>query len=156
MSRRIDHGIIERELENHLEGSASRAFYEHLGACPDCTSAIAALDDISLRVRGLRAETYDVPSVSPGFYSRVAARIVDTQRQGLLGRLFSPGEAFFRRVAFTSLLLLAGLGAFLASQPAADNDRDAAAIIAQHDPTSNHVESADRGRLLVTLTSYPQ
>jgi len=156
MSRRMDHGIIEEELESHLEGKASRAFYEHLSACAECAATVASFDDVSLAVRSMKAETFDVPEVPLGFYNRVAAGIIENRRADRWGSIFSPGEAFFRRIAFASLLLLAGLGAILATHPSDDSGRDAAAIIAQHDPTSAHGESADRDRLLVTLTSYDQ
>ena len=58
------------------------------------------------------------------------------------------------------LLLLAGLGRFLVSRessfidPVNGGGRDAAAIMAQHDPTVAHSESSDRDRMLVTLATY--
>ena len=156
MSRRIDHGVIAEELENHLEGKASRAFYEHLASCSECAATVASFDDVSLSVRALKAEAFEVSEVPLGFYNRVTSRIVDTRRKDSWGSLFSPGEAFFRRIAFASLLFLAGLGTVLATHSSVEPGRDAASIIAQHDPTSAHGESADRDRLLVTLTSYSQ
>jgi hypothetical protein len=79
---------------------------------------------------------------------------VDHQNTGHWG-LLAPGAAFFRRVAFASLLLLAGLGSYLVMRegdvfPAAD----AVTIIAQHDSTADHAASADRDVLLVALASY--
>lgn len=156
MSRRMNHGIVSEELEDHLDGKASRAFYDHVGACPECAAMVASFDDVSHAVRGLKASAFEVPEVPFGFYNRVTTGIVETGRKDRWGNLFSPGEAFFRKIAFASLLVLAGLGAVLATHTPADPGRDAVSIIAQHDPTSPHGESTDRDRLLVTLTSYDQ
>jgi hypothetical protein len=149
------HDIVVKELERHLSGDASQAFYDHLDQCPDCMAGVAAMTDISVCLRELRPAGGAVPEPPLGFYNRVAGRIVDEQRKEAWG-LFSPGAAFFRRVAFASLLVLAGLGSFLITRDVPDGGTDAAAIIAQHDPTAAHSESADRDRLLVTLASYRQ
>ncbi len=69
------------------------------------------------------------------------------------GGLFAPGAVFFRRIAFASLLLLAGLGSFLVSRESSFSGADAAALMAQHDPVADHSD-ADRDRLLVTLADY--
>jgi hypothetical protein len=81
--------------------------------------------------------------------------MIDDQRKEAWG-LFSPGAAFFRRVAFASLLLLAGLGSFLVTRESSAGGADAATIMAQHDLNSAHSESSDRDRILVTLASYRQ
>jgi len=146
------HDIVVEELERHLSGDASQAFYDHLDACPDCTAAVAAMNEISTCLRELKSAG-EVPEPSLGFYNRVAYRIIDDQRKEAWG-FFSPGAAFFRRVAFASLLVLAGLGTFLVTRDETETGTDAAAIIAQHDPTAAHSETADRDRLLVTLTNY--
>jgi len=148
------HDIVVEELERHLSGDASQAFYDHLDACADCTAAVAALSEISVCLRELKADEV-VPEPPLGFYNRVANRIVEDQRKEAWG-LFSPGAAFFRRIAFASLLILAGLGSILVTRDAPEAGSDAAAIIAAHDPTAAHSESADRDRLLVTLADYRQ
>ena len=108
------HDIVVEELERHLSGDASQAFYDHLDACADCTAAVVAMSEISVCLRELKADEA-VPEPSLGFYNRVANRIVEDQRKEAWG-LFSPGAAFFRRVAFASLLILAGLGSFLVTR----------------------------------------
>jgi len=65
-----------------------------------------------------------------------------------------PRCRFFRRVAFASLLLLAGLGSFLVTRESSFSGADAASIMAQHDPVADHSESSDRDRMLVTLATY--
>ena len=91
------HDIVVEELERHLSGDASQAFYDHLDACADCTAAVVAMSEISVCLRELKVDEA-VPEPSLGFYNRVANRIVEDQRKEAWG-LFSPGAAFFRRVA---------------------------------------------------------
>lgn len=152
------HDIVVDELERHLSGNASRAFYDHLDACDFCRHEVSQMDDLSNLLRELRSadpenEFEKAPQPSLGFYNRVTWHIVDNQRKEAWG-LFSPGAVFFRRVAFASLLLLAGLGSFLVSREASFSGTDAASIMAQHDPAAAHSESSDRDRMLVTLATY--
>ena len=149
------HDIVVDELERHLSGNASRAFYDHLDLCEPCRTEVGRMDELSALLRELRpAEAADsAPEPSPYFYNRVTWKIVENQPRGVWG-LFSPGTAFFRRIAFASLLLLAGLGSFLVSREASFSGADAAAIMAQHDPAISHTESSDRDRMLVTLATY--
>jgi hypothetical protein len=154
------HDIVVDELETHLSGGgvykkASRAFYAHLDACADCRAEVAGMDELSSLLRELRWSPENAPEVEPslGFYNRVRYRIVDKQQKEAWG-LFSPGAAFFRRVAFASLLLLAGLGSFLVTRESSFSGTDAASIMAQHDPVAAHSEDSDRDRMLVTLATY--
>jgi hypothetical protein len=160
------HDIVVDELEMHLSGggvykNASRAFYAHLDVCADCRAAVAGMDDLSMLLRELRFDPENapengreaLPQPSLGFYNRVRYRIVEDQQKGAWG-LFSPGAAFFRRVAFASLLILAGLGSFLVTRESSFGGADAASIMAQHDPVADHSESSDRDRMLVTLATY--
>jgi hypothetical protein len=154
------HDIVVDELETHLNGGASRAFYAHLDACADCRAEVAGMDELSLLLRELRSSPEPgrenaAAGMEPplGFYNRVRYRIVEKQQKEAWG-LFSPGAAFFRRVAFASLLLLAGLGSFLVTRESSFSGTDAASIMAQHDPVADHSESSDRDRMLVTLATY--
>jgi hypothetical protein len=161
MHHGVMHKIVVDELERHLSGSASRAFYDHLDLCEPCRTEIARMDELSALLRELRPEAGEAgfgikdlaPQPSPYFYNRLTWNIVENQQRQAWG-LFSPGTAFFRRVAFASLLLLAGLGSFLVSREASFSGTDAAAIMAQHDPVLSHSESSDRDRMLVTLATY--
>lgn len=151
------HDIVIDELETHLGGGgltrrASRAFYAHLDACPECRAEVAEMDELTQLLRAMRPAENAAPEPSLGFYNRVRFRIMDNQRREAWG-LFSPGAAFFRRVAFASLLLLAGLGSYLVSRESSFSGADAATIMAQHDPVADH-SAADRDRLLVTLANY--
>jgi hypothetical protein len=164
------HDIVVDELESHLAGgsgsrNASRAFYAHLDVCADCRAEVAAMDQLSMLLQELRldpdtsaenanAEVLDYAPQPPlGFYSSVRYRILEKQQKEAWG-LFSPGAAFFRRVAFASLLLLAGLGSFLVTRESSFSGTDAASIMAQHDPVAAHSEASDRDRMLVTLATF--
>jgi anti-sigma factor RsiW len=157
------HDIVIDELERHLSGggvykSASRAFYAHLDACADCRAEVAQMDDLSTMLRELRfdpdsSSTESAAQPSLGFYNRVRGQIVEKQQKEAWG-LFSPGAVFFRRVAFASLLLLAGLGSFLVTRESGFGGTDAATIMAQHDPVADHSEASDRDRMLVTLATW--
>jgi anti-sigma factor RsiW len=154
------HDIVVDELERHLSGNASRAFHDHLDQCPGCRAEVAAMTEISELVQDLRVAPEAAAQPSLGFYNRVANRIVEDQRREAWG-LFSPGAAFFRRVAFASLLLLAGLGSFLvtretsytASRPVVSSDSGPAVAI-EHDLSDDHAPSADRDRMFVTLATF--
>jgi hypothetical protein len=155
------HDIVTDELERHFSGNASRTFYAHLDVCADCRTEVARMDDVSMLVRELRFDPEDdaesgreaVARPSPGFYNRVCLRIIEKQQKEAWG-LLSPGAAFFRRIVFASLLLLAGLGSFLVTRESSFSGTDAASIMAAHDPVAAHSESSDRDRMLVTLATY--
>jgi hypothetical protein len=163
------HDIVVDELERHLSGggvykNASRAFYAHLDVCAGCQAEVAQMEALSRLLRELRwdaesatenASAQALPQPSLGFYNRVRYRIVEKQRKEAWG-LFSPEAAFFRRIAFASLLLLAGLGSFLVTRESSFGGMDAAAIMAQHDPAADHSEASDRDRMLVTLATWHQ
>lgn len=107
---------------------------------------------------GIETEAGLAPDPRLGFYNRVAGTIIENQRKEAWG-LFSPGAVFFRRVAFASLLLLAGLGSYLVSHESSFTGdvaagRDAAAIMAAHDTGLAHSASSDRDRMLVALATY--
>ena len=148
------HDVVVDEMERYLDGNASRAFHDHLAVCSECRAEVAQMEDLSTLFRELRTpEASAAPSPSLGFYNRVTYRIVEHQQKEAWG-LFSPGAAFFRRIAFASLLLLAGLGSFLVTRESSFGGTDAASIMAQHDPVAAHTESSDRDRMLVTLATY--
>ncbi len=150
------HDVVLQELEDHLAGNASPAFHAHLAECGDCRTEVESFARISGLMAELRSAPETAPTPSPFFYTRVAATIVESQNTNHWG-LLAPGAAFFRRVAFASLLLLAGLGSYLAMREGQIVDyagTDAATIMAQHDVTAMHAESSDRDMMLVALASY--
>lgn len=150
------HDIVADEFERHLNGDASLPSREHLNSCSVCKAELDELARISHAIRELSGVASAPPQPSGAFYAKVAARIVEDQRERAWGFL-SPGAIFFRRIAFASLLLLAGLGGFLVVRESSplDPGSDAAGIIAAHDSAA-HPESADRDRLLLTLATYSE
>jgi len=149
------HGIVQEELERHLAGKASPAFYTHLSACAACRQEVAEMEDLSAVLRDFTPALEEAPQPSLGFYNRVAGTIRDQQRSPL-ANLLSPGSLFFRRIALASLLLLTGLGGLLINSEASEDGADATAIIAQYDSATSHAGAAEPDRLLVTLAAYHQ
>lgn len=148
------HKILVDQLENYLAGDGSPEFHDHLAVCAECRDEIASMQDLSQVVASAFQAEPEIPVIIPAnFYQNLSLQIVDQQRSRAWG-LFSPGIFFFRRVAFASLLLLAGLGSYLVTRETQQGGADAATIMAQHDVSETHPESADRNRLLVTLASY--
>jgi hypothetical protein len=114
------------------------------------------MEDVSLLLREFRAEPNSAPAPSFFFYNRVAGRIIEHERSEAWG-LFSPGVVFFRRVAFVSVLLLAGLAGYLiTSQSSSAGGTDAATIMGQHDPSVDHENGSDRDHMLATLATYTE
>jgi len=147
------HDSVLNELERHFSGDAPQSFYDHLDVCPECRAEVSSMDEVAFVLRDLKPMAGTTPEPALGFYNRVVGDIVDRQQKEAWG-LFSPGAAFFRRIAFASLLILASLGSFLVTRESSEGGTDAAAIMAQHDATVVHSEGADRDRILVTLASY--
>lgn len=146
------HDVFVNEFEKHLAGNASPAFHAHLASCVECRQEAESIARVSDLFAELRPPSENVAEPSPFFYTRVVAGIGHESNTGW--SLLSPGAAFFRRVAFASLLVLAGLGSFLVVREGNSSGADAAAIMAQHDVTTAHAESSDRDLMLVTLASY--
>jgi len=151
------HDIVIDELERHLSGRASWAFYSHLDGCPACRTQVAEMEEVSQLLREFRLEDERAPEPSSFFfYNRVANRIIEHERTQAWG-LFSPGIVFFRRVAFVTMLLLAGLGGYLlTSQPLTPDGTAAATIMGQHDPSVSHPNGSDRDHMLVALATYSE
>jgi anti-sigma factor RsiW len=150
------HDVVVNELEDHLAGTASPEFHAHLAACPACRTEVGSMTEISQLLAELKTDPEMAAAPSPYFYTRVAANIVEHQNTDHWG-LLAPGAAFFRRVAFASLVVLACLGSYLVMREgdtSIDRGTDAAAVIAQHDSTADHAASSDRNLMLVTLASY--
>jgi len=152
-NRRNMHDIVRNELERHFSGDAPQSFYDHLSGCQACRAEVSSMDEVAFVLRDLKPAAGAAPEPALGFYNRVVGDIVDRQQKEAWG-LFSPGAAFFRRIAFASLLVLASLGSFLVTRESSEGGADAAAIMAQHDSSDVHSEGADRDRILVTLASY--
>jgi hypothetical protein len=149
------HDVVVNELEEHLAGNASPAFHGHLDSCQTCRAEVESIAGVSGLFAELRSDPETAPETMPFFYTRVAAGIVEHQNTGHWG-LLAPGAAFFRRVAFASLVVLASLGSYLVMREGdiTPSGTDAATIMAQHDVTADHAASSDRDLMLVTLASY--
>ena len=125
------HGIVIDEFESHLNGRASESFYRHLEACADCRLEVESISSLSQSFAVFRPEGDLAPLPSELFFSKVSNRINEQQKRSIWN-LFSMSELVVRRVAFASLMLLAGLGSYLVTQETSYTGVDAAAIMAQH------------------------
>jgi predicted anti-sigma-YlaC factor YlaD len=151
------HDVVVNELEEYLADMASPEFHAHLAGCQDCRAEVESVASVSSMIAELRFDPETQVAPSPFFYTRVAAGIVEREKTNHWG-LLAPGAAFFRRVAFASLVVLACLGSYLVMHEgdiaAGKSGTDAATILAQHDVTADHAVSADRDLMLVTMASY--
>ena len=150
------HDVVVNELEEHFAGTASPAFHAHLATCPPCRAEVESMAQVSQLLAELKSDSETAAVPSPFFYTRVAASIVEHQNTDHWG-LLAPGAAFFRRVAFASLVVLACLGSYLVmheGDTSRNSGTDAAAVIAEHDVTADHAASSDRNLMLVTFASY--
>ncbi|MGH9657486.1 MAG: anti-sigma factor family protein [Bryobacteraceae bacterium] len=147
------HQVIENRFEQFLDGTLDhpgRAEFEaHLAACPACREVVASMREMSGLFQSLRSP--DAPAPDPGFYARLNRHIEQRQSSSIWSVLLEP--AFTRRLAFTSLLVLAMLGSVLMS-----NETDYAS-----GPTPEMILAVDREtpefpreRMLMTLVSYLQ
>ena len=147
------HEVVIEEFDRHLAGEASPAFYRHLECCEACRTEVAEPEMLSGLFEEMKPPVEAAFQPPPGFYNRLEYRIID-QRKGFAWGLFAASEVFFRRIAFASLFLLAGLGTMLVMRESSEFREDATAIMAQHDHSPAEPESADRDRLLMALASY--
>jgi hypothetical protein len=148
------HEVVRDELEHHLTGKASPAFYTHVKGCATCREELAEMEDLARILRGLSPAPDEIPIPGSGFYARVANTINEQQPKSAWANLFSPGYLFFRRVAFASVLVLTLLGTVLITTEGAGEGADATSIMAQYDSTTSHAPAAERDSLLVTLAAY--
>jgi hypothetical protein len=148
------HEVVRDELEQHLTGKASPAFYSHVKTCDTCREELAEMEDLARILRDFSPAVGDVPEPSPGFYARVASTINEQQPKSTLADLFSPGYLFFRRVAFASVLALALLATVLVTNEVSEEGADATEIMAQYDSGTSHAPAAEPDNLLVTLAAY--
>lgn len=155
------HRIIIEELESHLAGRDSVPLREHLSQCGDCRREVLEMDEVSGLLRTLRSPEGAGEPFTPagGFYAGVATRVMAKQQSSAWG-MFAPGAQFFRRVAFASLLLLAGLGSWLITNEPEFSVNDATAIIARHAATGSIDGAADaagsRDQILLTLVNWSE
>ncbi len=153
------HKIVIQDLEKYLEGRTTPAVREHLATCAGCRQEAEALAGVSGALHGLRLAEHEVIEARAGFYGRVAMGIVEQERAGNWG-MFGPGVAFFRKVAFASLLTLAALGGYLLTNQPEFSVNDAVAIMAHNSADAGETNTATpathRDRILLTLADWSE
>lgn len=150
------HDVIERGVEDYLAGSANREFEAHLAQCARCREEVAGVERVSGLLGVLRAE--DAPAPPLGFASRVMGAVAE-QKRGSFWSAFAVDPRFTRKIAFASLLSLAILGSYLASQ-GSDNmalaDQTPEAVMASHDVSLPSDNPEQMGGMFYTLATYHQ
>jgi hypothetical protein len=149
------HDLITRGLEDYLSGSAGREFDSHLAQCADCREEVEGIRRVTGLLSALRSEEVFVPSI--GFSARLV-RSVRQEEGRSFWRVFSVDPGFARKLVFGSLLSLAILGSYLATQPEdtmAQADHTPEAVLSSHDPSTLSQQQHTDG-MLMTLADYHQ
>jgi len=150
------HAAVMESLEEYLSGALEAADRQrieaHLNKCEMCREEIAAIEDVSLLLEGLRSGETIEPA--PGFYARVKERVGERRPALSLGDLFALNLVIGRRLAFACLLTLAVLGSYLVLRETGySSDLSPEAIMAQQDSPAFQ-SATGRDAMLVTLTAY--
>jgi hypothetical protein len=150
----VMHEPIKGGLEAFLRGDGSKAFLEHLEACPKCRAEAGRFADQAAMVRLLRVDEELDPA--PGFYARVMARVESQSRASFWGPLLDP--MFGRRLMYASLTMVILLGTYLftaETREAAVPPTTAAEryLVEQH-PSVGANPQQDRDTVLVRLATY--
>ncbi len=149
------HDIIERGLEDYLDGSPSREFESHLAECAECLEQAERMRRLNAGFRSLRVDSAVGPPL--GFSARVMRGLQEQQSRSFWN-VFRIDASLVRKAAVVSLLGLAAFGSYLATAPGdsmAAADHTPEAVIASHDVTAADPQQHING-MLVTLANYHQ
>lgn len=150
------HAVIERELEDYLGGSASREFESHLAQCATCRAEVGRMRQVSVLLSALRAEQPPTPSLA--FSSRFMRNIQERRRRSFWG-ILTADPAFTQKLALASILSLAVLGGYFATQGGdaiAKAEHTPEAVMASHDTSPAASEQQHIDGMLMTLATYHQ
>jgi hypothetical protein len=150
------HDVIERGVEDYLAGTASREFESHLAQCTRCREELDGIRHVSGLLSALRSE--EAPEPPLGFAARLVGSIADQKRRSIWSA-FAIESAFTRKIAFASLLSLAILGSYLASQSSdnmAPGDHTPEAVMASHDVSLPSDDPQKVDGMFLTLATYHQ
>lgn len=154
------HSLLRDNIESYLSGTLTRGEQEaveaHLAACPECRRDSEIMRDGALALRSLRPPRDLELEPAPGFYARVIDGIDHEREVPFWAMLLDPG--FGRRVVFACLMLLAMLGAYVASADQTDfslKHRPEAMIAGRPSPLPHYGSNLDRNRgaVLASLVS---
>lgn len=152
----MKHQVIQDHLEEYLAGTLGgerlSQVESHLSTCAACRQEVDAMREMSTMFLSLRNEETIEPS--PNFYAHVSRQIAAVEEErasSIWAALFDP--IFIRRVAFASLLVLASLGGYVASQEEEYRTGPTPEmVLALDSETSAPLDARDH--MLVTLVSY--
>ncbi len=146
------HDVIEKGLEEYLGGSVNREMETHLAQCERCRSEVEEIRQLSSLLGTYLAEAPMEPAL--GFSQRVMRRVAEDKGRSLWSVL-SVDPGFARKLVLASLLSLAALGGYLATQPLEGENHTPESVLASHDVYSTDQQQHLDG-MLVTLATYHQ
>jgi anti-sigma factor RsiW len=146
------HSVVMESLEDYLAGelqpAALREFESHLDVCSKCREEVRSMAGVGGLFAILKGD--GAPEPSPRFCANVMQWVEERQRTPSFSGLLALDFAFGRRLAFAALLTLAVLGSYLVSRETDYTVGPSPEAVMAQDNNSG----ADRGQMLVTLTTY--
>ncbi len=147
------HDVTKRWLDDFIDGSPTPELEAHVAACSECRSVVQHTRALAEMLREFRpVSPMEVPL---GFAPRVI-RSIGEQKSRSFWTVFSVYPAFATKLALGSLLSLAILGSYLATQSSdtvASADHTPEAVMGSHDfSDANSPQHLDG--MLVTLATY--
>src|SRR5579864_2455370 len=160
------HRLVRDHIEDIVGGVEAAPVAEHLKACEECRSDVAAMRAQSAAMKELRAP--DDAEPRPGFYARVMERI-EAQGPVSIWNLFIESP-FGRRIAVASLALALLLGVYVisseraADQPVVASQQTQPAVVAGEDAPGRVIGRMDQASMdkssnddvLVNLVTYQE
>ncbi len=165
------HAVIEENLEELLDNTnaSGRAALDHLVSCKECAMELERMKQIAHLFPTLRSEHAIEPAAS--FTARVMT-LIEHRRPSFWESIFEATlettlettmtPAFFRRVAFASLLVLATLGGYMAVTDSEFRGVTPELILAaernsaadRNAPDSEDARNQDRALFMTELRNY--
>jgi predicted anti-sigma-YlaC factor YlaD len=149
------HAVVMESLEEYLSGllepASCRRIETHLNDCASCRAEIDGFTGVARLFGALRSEECEP---APGFYARVAERIEANSAARSFAGLFGFDLVLARRLAFSSMLMLAVLGSFLVSREVTYRGSFTPEAVLSQDSAAASDSAPAQDNMLLTLTAY--
>ena len=142
---------LEEYLSDRLEPAARRSVEDHLRDCAGCRAVMDGMAKFSHLLGVLRSEACQPAA---GFYARVVERIETAEAAPSLASLFAFDLVFLRRLAFSSMVMLAVMGSFLVSREIAYRGSLTPDAVLSQDNAAASDTALAQDNMLLTLTAY--
>jgi anti-sigma factor RsiW len=150
------HAVVMESLEEFLAGTLEpverHAIEAHLGGCAACRDELQAMEDVNLLFGSLRSREGVAPAA--GFYARVMQQVSEPRAASGWSGFFAFDPVWGRRVAFSCLLVLAAMGAYIVSNERSyvSGPMPDSVMAQQNAPSFDAAPASDS--MLVTLANY--